>query len=80
MLVILKSIDGDTGKLFSVHEGSQERPLKGHRRSSSYGSTGDTSAMMGGPAMPHMGSLRHGQSFSEIPLVYDYQVKTVLSN
>jgi hypothetical protein len=31
--------------------------------------------MMGGLPMPHPGSIRHGQSFSEIPLVYDYQVK-----
>ena len=58
--------------LFSVREGSQERP-KGHRRSSSYGSTGDTAAMMAQP-IPPMGSLRHGQSYSEIPHAYDYQV------
>ena len=62
----------EAGKLFSVHEGSQERPMKGHRRSSSYGSTGDTAAMMGGPPMAGFG-LRHGASYSEIPLVYDYQ-------
>ena len=46
--------------------------MKGHRRSSSYGSTGDTAAMMGGGSMTGFG-LRHGASYSEIPIVYDYQ-------
>jgi hypothetical protein len=66
----------DPNMLFSVREGSQERP-KGHRRSSSYGSTGDTAAMLA-PPMPPMGSLRHGQSYSEIPHAYDYQVNSTL--
>lgn len=46
-----------------------ERP-KGHRRSSSYGSTADTAAMMG---PPNLAPIRHGQSYSEIPLLYEYQ-------
>ena len=48
-------------------------PMKGHRRSSSYGSTGDTAAMMGGGSMTGGFGLRHGASYSEIPIVYDYQ-------